>query len=90
MIIDQFKYCKQYQRYFFFKLVYSRLKSSSTQFDIRKGISTEDAILEFLDDAYNSINKFEYLAAVWLDLSEAFFTVNHATLLWKLHHLGLS
>ena len=30
---------------------------SSTQFGFRKGVSTEDAILEFLDDAYNTINK---------------------------------
>ena len=27
----------------------------------RKGMNTEDGILEFLDDAFNSINKSEYL-----------------------------
>ena len=51
--------------------MYNRLNSyiennnilSSTQFGFRKGIDTEDAILEFLDDAFNSINKSEYLAA---------------------------
>ena len=62
--------------------------SSSTQFDFRKSKSIEDAILEFLDDAYNSINKFEYLAAVCLDLLKAYDTVKCNILLRKLHHLG--
>ena len=60
---------------------------SSAQFGFRKGISTEDAILDFLDDTYNSINKSEYLAAECLDLSKAVDTVNHYLHLGKLHHL---
>ena len=62
---------------------------SSTQFGFRKGISTEGAILEFLDDAYNSINKSEYLAAVCFDLSKAFDTVNHNILPGSFIILGL-
>ena len=48
----------------------------------------EVAILENLDDAYNSINRPEYLAAVCLVLSKASDTVNHEILLGKFHHLG--
>ena len=61
---------------------------SSPQFGYRKGISTEDAILEFLDDAYNSINNSQYLVAIFAVLSKAFNTVIRDILLGKLHHLG--
>ena len=39
-------------------------------------MSTEDAILEFFDDAYNSMNNSEYLAVVYLELSKALDSVN--------------
>ena len=42
----------------------------------------------FFYDAYNSINNSEYVAAVCLDLSKLFDTVNHDTILMKLHYLG--
>ena len=62
---------------------------SPTQFGFRAGKSTDDAINEFLNDAYCSLDRSEYFAAVCLDLSKAFDTVNHDILLRKLHHLGL-
>ena len=38
---------------------------------------TEDAILEFMDYAYDSIRNSECLFAVYVDLSKAFDTVNY-------------
>ena len=73
----------------FEKLMSNRLNSyiennnilSSKQFGFRKGISTGDAILDFLDNVYNSINMSKHLAAVYLDLPKVFDTVNHNILL---------
>ena len=81
----------------FEKLMYTRLSQFlkdheiivNHQFEFQKGSSTSDAILEFLDQAYQSLNSKQYLIAVYLDFSKAFDTVNHDILLLKLQHYGI-
>ena len=60
-----------------------------TQYGFRENSSTEDAILEFMDYTYDAIHNSECLFAVYIDLSKAFDTVNHNTLLKKLQHIGI-
>jgi hypothetical protein len=81
----------------FEKLMCSRLKLflksfkilTNHQFGFRTGTSTSDAILQFTDFCYDSLNQKKILAAVFLDLSKAFDTVNHFILLQKLNHIGV-
>ena len=59
------------------------------QFGFQKGLSTSDALAEFSDIVYNSINKNNTLIAVYLDFSRAFDTVNIDIMLKKLEHYGV-
>nr|AAB23494.1 reverse transcriptase, RT, PpernR1 {retrotransposon} [Phlebotomus perniciosus=sandflies, Peptide Transposon Partial, 88 aa] [Phlebotomus perniciosus] len=61
---------------------FCRLKVlSDRQFGFREGRSTEDALLSVMSEIYEGINEGEKVAAVFLDLSKAFDTVCHRTLL---------
>ena len=60
-----------------------------SRYGLRENSKTEDTILEFMDYAYDSIHNSECLIAVYVDLSEAFDTVNHKIMLKKLQHIGV-
>ena len=62
---------------------------SEHQYGFRKGFSASDAMLRFTNEVVNALNDKKYLAAVYLDLSKAFDTVNHKILLQKMEHLGI-
>ena len=49
----------------------------------------EDALAEFVDLAYESINANHKFIAIYLDFSKAFDTVDYEILLKKLDHMGI-
>ena len=72
----------------------SYLKSNNifctNQFRFRKNSNTSDAIIEFLDYVYSSLDsKQSTIAVYYLDFSKAFDTVNHDILMSKLLHNGV-
>lgn len=62
---------------------------SQHQFGFRSGRNTSDAVLEFLDFCYNSLDSKCHLVAILLDLSKAFDTLDHGILISKLEHIGV-
>lgn len=61
---------------------------SGRQFGFREGLSTDDAIFDFLHLLYSRLNNGEVAAAVFCDVSKAFDCINHEILLWKLDRYG--
>ena len=79
------------------KLLHSRLINfleshkvfSACQYGFRKGINTEDAVSELLNNIYCSLNNKKFHGAIFLDLKKAFDTVSYDILLKKLDHYGI-
>ena len=63
--------------------------SCTNQFGFRKNSNTSDAIIEFHDYVYSSLDSKQSTIAVYLDFSKAFDTVNHYILMSKLQHNGI-
>ena len=80
------------------KLVHNQLSSfleensflSENQFGFRKQRSTSHAISQLLNQIYTNINRSVVTAAVYIDFSKAFNSVQHTKLLQKLKILNLS
>ena len=62
---------------------------SRNQFGFLKNKSTKDAIHEFLENIYDSLNARCYNISILIDLKSAFDTVNHKILLNKLELYGI-
>ena len=81
----------------FEKLMCTRLKNHlffnnvlhDNQFGFRTNCSTSDAIAQFLDGCYDSLNCRKVTVSVFLDLSKAFDTLDHKILVQKLYHIGI-
>ncbi|WP_223119964.1 reverse transcriptase domain-containing protein, partial [Salmonella sp. S146_54837] len=59
------------------------------QYGFRPEHSTELALADVIDKLYNSLDQNKTCIGVFLDLSKAFDTIDHAILLSKLHHYGI-
>ena len=79
------------------KLMYKRLVSFldthnilfNNQFGFQSGHSTTQATLLITDKIQEAIERDEYSCGIFLDLSEAFDTVNHHILIQNLQHYGI-
>jgi hypothetical protein len=61
---------------------------SKNQFGFRNGKNTEEALLKFCSEINTGLDKKLYCAALYIDISKAFDTVNHSILLKKFYKIG--
>lgn len=62
---------------------------SNNQFGFRSRLSTEDALLQFLEPVYDDLNKSKYSSALFIDITKAFDTVDHEILIEKMWYAGI-
>jgi len=62
---------------------------SSSQFGFRRNCSTADAVLEFIDNVFNTLDRRLSMITVFLDFSKAFDTVKHEILVDKMDYVGV-
>ncbi len=59
------------------------------QFGFRQNHSPSMALIKFIDNIYNYLEKGKYVAGIYLGMSKAFDTIDHNILLDKLNLYGI-
>ena len=72
--------------YYFFRKKNDIL--SNTQYGFRKKHSTESALINYVNNIHEGLNKKYYVTSVFMDLSKAFDVIDHTILKQKLEHYG--
>ena len=62
---------------------------NKNQFGFRKGLSTENAIIHFIDKIYTGLENRQHTVAIFMDLSKAFDVLDHQTLAINLNTIDL-
>ena len=60
-----------------------------SQHGFRENCSTQHAILDILNKIQSNMDARLFSHGIFIDLKKAFDTVDHSTLLYKLHHHGI-
>ncbi len=82
-VIEKLVHCRLYKFILKNDILYN------SQYGFRDGHSTANAVTEFASDVLNGFDNRLMTLGVFLDLSKAFDTINHQTLLNKLEHYGI-
>ena len=80
-ILDRLRYNRLYKHLSNSKILYPK------QFGFQKGHPTDHALLQLVDQIYESFERNEYTIGVFIDLSKGFDTVDHKILLKKIRNL---
>lgn len=62
---------------------------SHNQFGFRESLSTEDALITFVESVYDPINTGKKVSALFIDITKAFDTIDHTLLLDKMWLAGV-
>ena len=61
---------------------------SDTQYGFRKKLSTETALMNFIDFVHEGLTDKQFVGSIFMDLSKAFDVMSHDILKTKLEHYG--